>query len=66
MTDSCSTCRWARPWTPAPSPLQGRTGPILYSLGEMEAIRCVRFPQSVTNAPSYWCGEFAAKDKEAA
>ena len=65
MTDSCATCTWAIPWTPARDPFL--TDPTFYHGGTVnEAIRCVRFPQSVTNAPSYWCGEFLRKAKEAA
>lgn len=65
MTDSCATCRWARPWTPAPDLLS--SDPVFFHGGTVnEAIRCFRFPQSVTNALTYWCGEYMAKAKEAA
>jgi len=64
MSESCANCMWARPWTPAPDPLLA--DPTFYHSGTInEAIRCVRFPQSVTNAPSYWCGEYLKK-REAA
>jgi len=74
MTDSCATCRWARRAPPRVREDRERADfgmwdwaskgspPDFYA----ERSRCIRFPQAVENDATYWCGEYATKDKEAA
>lgn len=52
--ETCASCMWSREM---PEPNVWPADAIA-----LPAIRCVRFPQAVVNAPTYWCGEFLPKE----